>query len=375
MDWPAQLAPLLEAAADPRVGLAAAALAMVLVAALLVLYIRYRGLRARLAKTLSPQHVNFQSVLAARGSRAGMGRPLVPISISGKSRVDAPAAIRSADAQPRTALHVKIYVDCSNLMREWHKLDKNGTVDWDLFPQLVMEALAGWPEHKDRVITYRGCNVYGSYFNDEYYDLLANLNAGTVKRMALPYQPNKRAKLIEELAAKAKPGEAAERAGLEAQVAKDLAAEIAQWRRENAGERELLVGLLNRKLGYTVFPVERRTPPSLRATTYTSDGVPIAAEKRVDTAFCTELIADAVYDLYDVAVVVSADEDFVPPIEFVVKELGRQVVQVGNRTLSNIIRDSCNGSIDLQNIVQATRHRRGGADSAAPAKVPAKAVG
>lgn len=374
MDWPAQLALLLGAAADPRLAPVSAALALLLALALLVLYLRYRRVKARLAKTLSPPHVHFQSVLAARGSRAGMGRPLVPISITGKSRVDAPAAIRSADAQPRTALHVKIYVDCSNLLREWHKLDKGGTVDWDLFPRLIMEALSGWPEHKDRVITYRGCNVYGSYFNEEYYDLLEKMNAGTAKKMALPYQPHKRSKIVEEITANAKSDAKPEGAALDALAVKALAEEIAQWRKENAVERELLVGALNRKLGYTVFPVERRTPPSLRATTYTSDGVPIAAEKRVDTAFCTELIADAVYDLYDIAVVVSADEDFVPPIDFVVKELGRQVVQVGNRSLSNIIRESCSGSIDLQDIVHATRQMRGAAASVA-AKVPAKAVG
>jgi uncharacterized LabA/DUF88 family protein len=372
MDWPAHLAPLLALAADPRAGLAAGAVSVLLAVVLVVLYVRFRRLEARLAKTLSPQHVHFQSVLAARGARAGMGRPLVPISISGKSRVDAPAAIRSADAQPRTALHVKIYVDCSNLLREWHKLDKEGTVDWDLFPRLVMEALSGWPEHKDRVITYRGCNVYGSYFNDEYYDLLARMNAGTAKKMALPYQPTKRAKIVQEIIANAKPDARPEGEALDALAVKALADEIMQWRKENAVERELLVGALNRKLGYTGFPVERRTPPSLKATKYTSDGVPIAEEKRVDTAFCTELIADAVYDLYDVAVVVSADEDFVPPIEFVVKELGRQVVQVGNRTLSNIIRDSCTGSIDLQDIVQATRQMRG---SAVSPRVPAKVAG
>jgi uncharacterized LabA/DUF88 family protein len=375
MDWPALVEAAMKLAADPRAGMAAATLAVVLAVMVLILFVRSRRLAARLVALSNPRHVLFQSVLAARGSRAGMGRPLVPISITGKSRIDAPAAIRSAEAQPRTALHVKIYVDCSNLLREWHKLDKDGTVDWDLFPRLIMEALAGWPEHKDRVITYRRCNVYGSYFNDEYYDLLEKLNAGSVKRQALPYQPNKRAKRIEELAAQTKADASADRAALDAQVAAELADEIARWRVENARERDLLVGMLNRKLGYTAFPVERRTPPSLRATTYTSDGVPIAAEKRVDTAFCTELIADAVYDLYDVAVVVSADEDFVPPIEFVVKELGRQVVQVGNRTLSNIIRDSCTGAIDLQDIVQATRQMRGAASKAAPAKAPAKAAG
>lgn len=375
MDWPARLEALLKVAGEPWFGLASAGLALVLLAGLLVLLARYRRVKARLAETMSPRHVHMQSVLAARGARAGMGRPLVPLSITGKSRVDAPAAIRSADAQPRAALHVKIYVDCSNLLREWHKLDKEGTVDWDLFPQLILGALSAWPEHKDRVITYRGCNVYGSYFNDEYYDLLERMNAGTAKKMTLPYQPTKRARIAQEIVANSKGDAKPDGAALDALVAKALGEEIAQWRKENAADREALVGQLNRKLGLTVFPVERRTPPSLKATKFTSDGVPIAEEKRIDTAFCTELVADAVYDLYDVAVVVSADEDFVPPIDFVVKELGRQVVQVGNRTLSNIIRDSCTGSIDLQDIIQATRQMRGGAAPVTLPKAVVKAAG
>ncbi len=242
-------------------------------------------------------------------------------------------------------------------MLDWARLDKGG-VDWDALPGVVVEAIAARPEFKDHLIVYRGCNVYGSYFGEDYYDLLEKIEDGSAKSITMPFQAFKKRKLMEEIAAAAGTKGAPVDADLKQMASKRVFEEIAAWRGENAAGRALLVSELNRKFGYTTFPLQRRTPQRLRSAQYTSDGVPIADEKRVDTAFCTELIADAVYDIFDVAVVISCDEDFVPPIEFVVKELGKQVIQLGHKTFSHAIRDCSSGYIDLQDIVEAARKKK-----------------
>ena len=327
----------------------------VLTAGFLIYVVEYLRVKRRLSRALDPRQLLVQTILGARQMRAAMGRPVALQSPAGKGQVDAVAA-HAGITKP--TLHVKIYVDCSNLSIDWGKLDRRRLVDWELFPRLVLEALAARPEYKDRIISYRGCNVYGSYYEDAYYDLLAALNEGTAKKAPVAFRAYKKGRLSLPSDGGAPVGQQMPashgNATGTAAADKTIAAEIAGWRAENTAIREVLLGGLNRQLGYSTFAVQRRTPQSLPTATYTSDGVPIAAEKQVDTRFCTEMIADAVYDIYDVAVVVSADEDFVPAIEF----LGRQVIQLGHKAFSRSIREHASGHIDLQTIVKASQDAR-----------------
>ena len=345
-------------AADPRAFYIACAVSFALALVCGAMAVRNRALASRLASKSSPDQVLHQSLVTARAYRQRLGRPLAGApQKEPETAGDATPVRRNPLAPPVAPLHVKIYVDCSNLLLDWARLDKGG-VDWDMLPRVVLEAVAARPEFKDNVIVYRGCNVYGSYFGEDYYDLLEKIEDGSAKSITMPFQEFKKGKIMDEIAgAKGAPVDAE----LKQKASVRVKQEISVWRGENAASRALLVSELNRKFGYSTFPLLRRTPQRLRSAQYTSDGVPIAEEKRVDTSFCTELIADGAYDIYDVAVVVSCDEDFVPPIEFVVKELGKHVIQLGHKTFSHAIRDCSSGYLDLQDVVASTLRAKGAA--------------
>ncbi len=359
MDWYQEALGWAAPWSTPATMLGLGAALSLLTAGFLAYFVGYHRVKRRLARAFDPSQLLFQTIVGARQLRAAMGRPVALQSPAGKGQVDAVAALAGIS---RPTLHVKIYVDCSNLSIDWGKLDGRRPVDWDIFPRLVLEALAARPEYMDRIICYRGCNVYGSYYEESYYDLLVALNEGTAKKAPVAFRAYKKGRLslpsdgsAETVLPNPQSGDTPTGTGAADKI---IAAEIAAWRAENAGIREVLLGGLNRQLGYSVFAVQRRTPQSLPTATYTSDGVPIAAEKQVDTRFCTEMIADAVFDIYDVAVVVSADEDFVPAIEFVTRELGRQVIQLGHKAFSRSIREHVSGHIDLQTIVKASQDAR-----------------
>ncbi len=356
MDWEAFLQALFAGAngiaASPIAFYVACGVSVALAIAYGVLARRHRAVKARLAAKFSPQQVYVQSLVTARAYRQVLGRPLAAASAKDTAAVgeaapkpEAPIARSKAQAPPRPPLHVKIFVDCSNLMLDWARLDKGG-VDWDALPGVVVEAIAARSEFKDHLIVYRGCNVYGSYFGEDYYDLLEKIEDGSAKSITMPFQAFKKRKIMEEITAAVGTKGAPVDAELKQEASKRVSDEIAAWRGENAAGRALLVSELNRKFGYTTFPLLRRTPQRLRSAQYTSDGVPIA---------------DAVYDIFDVAVVVSCDEDFVPPIEFVVKELGKHVIQLGHKTFSHAIRDCSSGHIDLQDIVEAALKKKAAA--------------
>ena len=74
-----------------------------------------------------------------------------------------------------------------------------------------------------------------------------------------------------------------------------------------------------------VFTISRRTPryDRLGSSNFTVGGIPIAPEKQLDTLVTTDLIADAMYDVYDIAFLISEDSDFCPAVEFV-QEIAQQ---------------------------------------------------
>ena len=49
----------------------------------------------------------------------------------------------------------------------------------------------------------------------------------------------------------------------------------------------------------------------------------------LDTHIATDLIGDATFDVYDIALIVSEDSDFVPSVDFVQEMRNKQIVHVG----------------------------------------------
>ena len=123
---------------------------------------------------------------------------------------------------------------------------------------------------------------------------------------------------------------------------------VERWRQENEAQRAELSALQN-EFGFLVFTILRRTPrfDRLGSSNFTVGGIPIAPEKQLDTLVTTDLIADAMYDVYDIAFLISEDSDFCPAVEFVQEMRNKHVVHVGFGTHSNDLRAKCRLRIDL----------------------------
>ena len=67
----------------------------------------------------------------------------------------------------------------------------------------------------------------------------------------------------------------------------------------------------------------------------------------LDTHMAIDLIGDATFDVYDIAVIVSEDSDFVPAVDFVQEMRYKQVVHVGFGSHMNDLRAKCRHRIDL----------------------------
>jgi len=98
-----------------------------------------------------------------------------------------------------------------------------------------------------------------------------------------------------------------------------------------------------------MVPIVRRTPreDQLYSSNFTSGGIPIAPEKMLDTHMAVDLIGDATFDVYDIAVIVSEDSDFVPAVDFVQEMRHKQVVHVGFGSHMNDLRARCRHRVDL----------------------------
>ncbi len=64
-------------------------------------------------------------------------------------------------------------------------------------------------------------------------------------------------------------------------------------------------------------------------------------EKGVDTALATELVELAVDTLFDSAILVSADADFVPAVELVQRRTGKRVIHAYFRPKGQDLRNRC----------------------------------
>jgi uncharacterized LabA/DUF88 family protein len=231
----------------------------------------------------------------------------------------------------RTGHHmqVRIYIDHSNFITSWNDVAHPGEralehdVDWHVLPAVLLEQIEEWQRKMRRApatMVYRGMQVYGTLFEDGYFTLLESmLDLEKVSPTRLPLPIRLRRETVE------------------------------RWRQENAAHKHELTHEIRNVVGVTVVPVFRRTPKQdqLGSAQYTAGGIPIAPEKTLDTRIATDLIGDATFELYDVAVLVSEDSDFIPAVEFVQEMRGKHIVHVGFGGHSSELRSVCRHRIDL----------------------------
>jgi uncharacterized LabA/DUF88 family protein len=224
---------------------------------------------------------------------------------------------------------VKIYVDHSNFISSWNDVAHRGErtlahdINWHLLPQLLMEETSEWLKNARKApqaVLYRGMHVYGTLFEDAYFALLETMlrhEQSAPDKLPLPIRLRKET--------------------------------IDKWRAENDDYKLELTREIGSVAGCTMVPIYRRTPreDQLSSCQYTSGGIPIAPEKMLDTHVATDLIGDAMFDAYDIALLVSEDSDFVPAVQFVHEIRGKQVVHVGFGGRTNELRGNCRFRIDL----------------------------
>jgi NYN domain len=224
---------------------------------------------------------------------------------------------------------VRIYVDHSNFITSWNEVVHRGEralehdVDWQVLPAVLLEQVEEWQRKMRRApaaIVYRGMQVYGTLFEDGYFTLLEtmlDLEQAAPSKLALPIRLRRET--------------------------------VERWRQENAAHKLELTHEIRNVAGCTVVPIFRRTPKKeqLMSAQYTSGGIPIAPEKTLDTRIATDLIGDAAFELYDAAILVTEDSDFIPAVEFVQEMRGKHVVHAGFGGHSNELRAVCRHRIDL----------------------------
>jgi uncharacterized LabA/DUF88 family protein len=255
------------------------------------------------------------------------------------SEIDAFARKASASAEELKARvrklraghfqQVKIFIDHSNFIRTWtqvvHDRDRplEHDINWSTLPQVLMEETGEWlskVRKSPQALLYRGTNVYGTLFQEDYFKLLETmlrLEQSQPDKLPLPIRLRKET--------------------------------VERWREENEAHRNELMRTIQQELGYTMVPIFRRTPreDQLPSCNFTAGGIPIAPEKMLDTHIATDLIGDATFDVYDIALLVSEDSDFVPAVEFVQEMRSKTVVHVGFGGYPSDLRNKCRHRIDL----------------------------
>jgi uncharacterized LabA/DUF88 family protein len=318
---------------------------LVLVAVLLLIAVVLLLLRRPAAPRDEIEHFFHASAAATRKARE-------------ISEIDAFARRASASAEDLKARvrklraghfqQVKIYIDHSNFIRTWTQIVHNRDrplehdVNWTTLPQVLLEETGEWlskARRSPQALVYRGTNVYGTLFQEDYFKLLESmlrLEQTAPDKLPLPIRLRKET--------------------------------VERWREENAAHREELTRAIQQELGYLMVPIFRRTPrdDQLQSCNFTSGGIPIAPEKMLDTHIATDLIGDATFDVYDIALIVSEDSDFVPAVEFVQEMRNKQVVHVGFGSHMNELRSKCRHRIDLgrDRLFRRAQRGRSGAETA-----------
>ena len=392
MDWLGQASAawlaLQGAAGAPWFAPTAASAFAVLLLLSVWLLVRVRRLKRQLAASADPARTLYQAVVTTRDARLRAGEISAARSSEGRTSEGqplsapqpAPRGQRSGGrSRPAPAAHlpqavpclVKVYVDGSNLQENWEAIQfRNGAidatgVDWDALPRFLIEDIARRPAFAGRQIVYCGAHVYGSYFPAEYYDLLERIETGAIKSTPIPYMEFRRGRTRAGVEATVPANHPNREAEVQRLVKDRMLAELDVWRQKNQTQIDLLTRGLPNRFGYRSFPFERRVRRDLKKARYNSNGLPQADEKGLDVRCCTDLMADGAFDIFDVAVIVTNDSDFVPAIAFVKDELGKAVIQLGPRTMSEAVRAACSGHIDLEDLIKQVNISRALAPSAA----------
>ncbi len=246
--------------------------------------------------------------------------------------------------------HVKIYVDHSNFIKTWngavHGRDRplEHDVDWQALTQVLLEETGAWltgARKAPQALLYRGMHVYGTLFEDDYFKLLDTMlrhEQSAPNKLSLPIRLRKET--------------------------------IEKWREENEQHKVELTREIRNVVGCIMVPIYRRTPreDQLSSCQYTAGGIPIAPEKMLDTYIATDLIGDATFDAYDIALLVSEDSDFIPAVEFVQDMRSKPVIHVGFGGHTNDLRAKCRYRIDLARGGLFRRMQRGRAANGAKGK-------
>ena len=225
--------------------------------------------------------------------------------------------------------YIKVYVDHSNFIKTWngavHGRERalEHDIDWQMLSEVLLEETGEWltkARRAPQALLYRGMHVYGTLFEDSYFALLETMlkhEETAPHKLPLPIRLRKET--------------------------------IDKWREENEQYKTELLWHIGKVTGCVMVPIYRRTPreDQLATCQYTSGGIPIAPEKMLDTHIATDLIGDATFDAYDIALLVTEDSDFVPAVEFVQEMRSKQVVHVGFGVHSNELRGACRHRIDL----------------------------
>lgn len=245
---------------------------------------------------------------------------------------------------------VKVYVDHSNFIKTWngavHGRDRplEHDVDWQALPEVLLQETGAWltgARKAPQALLYRGMHVYGTLFEDSYFTLLETMlrhEQTAPNKLSLPIRLRKET--------------------------------VDKWREENEAYKIELTRQIRNVTGCVMVPIYRRTPreDQLSSCQYTSGGIPIAPEKMLDTYIATDLIGDATFDAYDVALIVSEDSDFIPAVEFVQEMRNKQVIHVGFGSHNNDLRSKCRHRIDLARGNLFRRMQRGASRDGLPPK-------
>jgi hypothetical protein len=244
---------------------------------------------------------------------------------------------------------VKIYIDHSNFITTWNDVVHPNEralehdVDWHALPAVLLEEVADWLKNMRKApqaVLYRGMHVYGTLFEDAYFRLLETMLEREQTPTKLPLPLRLRRETVD------------------------------RWREENTAHKWELTQEIRNVAGCVMVPVYRRTPKEdqLGSAQYTSGGIPIAPEKTLDTRIATDLIGDATFESYDVALLVTEDSDFIPAVEFVQEMRGKHVIHVGFGGYTNELRSVCRHRIDLGKGNLYRRMQRGRTADAAKGK-------
>ena len=307
-------------------GFTAAPLAWVMAILLLMLGLAAVALRRRPVARNDVETIFLASAAATRKARE-IGEIDAFARRAGAAADELKAQLRRLRAGHHS--YIKVYVDHSNFIKTWngavHGRERalEHDIDWQMLSEVLLEETGEWltkARKAPQALLYRGMHVYGTLFEDSYFTLLETM---------LRHEQNAPNKL-----------------SLPIRLRKET---IDKWREENEQHKAELTRQIRNVTGCVMVPIYRRTPreDQLSSCQYTSGGIPIAPEKMLDTFIATDLIGDATFDAYDIALIVSEDSDFVPAVEFVQEMRNKQVIHVGFGGHTNDLRTACRHRIDL----------------------------